>query len=56
LMQYSSSFFITQDSLVIQFVNIFFIINSGISEKNYRIAKIRSSLVVNDVSQSFSFR
>jgi hypothetical protein len=38
---------------VIQFVNTFFSAISGISEKICRIAKIRSSLVVNDVSRSF---
>jgi hypothetical protein len=56
LVSYSQPFFITRDSLLIQFMNTFLATIFGISKQIYRIAKIRSSLLVNDVPRNFSFR
>jgi hypothetical protein len=49
-------FFVTQGILMISFRNKFSSTISGIFEKICRLAKMRSSLVVNDVPRSFSFR
>jgi hypothetical protein len=53
LVSYSSSVFITQDSLVIHFVKALFGTIAGISEKFSHIAKNGSSLVVNDARGVF---
>jgi hypothetical protein len=52
----SLPFLLTHDRLVIHVVNIFFSIIAGISKKTCRIAKIRSPVVVKDVSRNLSFR
>jgi hypothetical protein len=46
----------TQESPVIHIVNTFFRTGSGMPYNIWRIAKIRLSVVVNDIPRAFSFR